>query len=223
MDFTNSKVKGVLAAAVIVVVTAIGDTAAEPLYSGGDWVLGLNATRVFTSESLQSTTLAGLPVLGADVAITDDTTLTFDVSYFVNPFFAVNFYGGVPASASLIGKGSLAGLPIGETKYGPAILSLQFHPLSIHGLSPYLGVGVGRVLFLDEKDGALTNFNLNDAWAPALQAGLRFRLNENWLANFDVRYVPFKSHVSGQLGGAPVHAIVQVDPILVNVGVAFRF
>ncbi|WP_454919058.1 OmpW/AlkL family protein [Xanthobacter sediminis] len=222
MDFTNSKAKSGLAA-LIVVATAASYASAEPLYSGGDWVVGLNATKVLTGESLHATTVAGVPVPHADVAITDDMTLTFDVSYFVSPSFAVNFYSGIPAKASLTGEGSLAGLPVGETKYGPAILSLQYHIFSIGGLSPYVGVGVGRVVFLDEKDGALINFNLTDAWSPALQAGFRYRLNENWLANIDVRYVPFKSDVSGWLGGAPVNASVEVDPVLVNVGVAYRF
>lgn len=222
MDFTNSKAMGGLAA-LMVVVAAVSNASAEPLYAGGDWVVGLNVTQVFTGESLHDTTLAGLPVPHADVSITDDTTLTFDVSYFFNPFIAVDFYSGIPASAALTGKGSLAGLPVGETKYGPAILSLQIHVPAVGGLSPYVGLGVGRVLFFDERGGALNNFNLKDAWAPALQAGFRYRLNESWLANVDVRYVPFKSDVSGLLGGAPVNASVEVDPVLVNVGVAFRF
>lgn len=222
MDFTNSKAKSGLAA-LIIVATAASNASAEPLYSGGDWVVGLNATKVLTGESLHDTTVVGVPVPHADVAITDDMTLTFDVSYFLNPFIAVDFYSGIPASAALTGKGSLAGLPIGKTKYGPAILSLQIHVPSVGGLSPYVGVGVGRVLFFNENGGALDNFNLDDAWAPALQAGFRYRLNENWLANVDVRYVPFKSDVSGLLGGAPVNASVEVDPVLVNVGVAFRF
>lgn len=225
MNSRNWEAKSVLTALTIltVVASAASDVAAEQPYSGGDWVVGLNATKVLTGESLEAITVAGIPVPQANVAITDDMTLTFEVSYFLSPSFAVNFYSGIPAAASLTGEGSLAGLQVGETKYGPAILSLQYHMSFIGDLIPYVGVGVGRVLFLDEKGGAITNFDLKDAWAPALQAGFRYRLNENWLANVDVRYVPFKVDVSGSLGGAPVDANIKIDPLLVNVGVAHLF
>jgi len=95
-------------------------TNAEPLYSKGDWLFGVNAVKVLTNENLDSISAGGAPISGAGIDITDDTTLSFDVSYFLNSSIAFNFFGGLPASASLAGSGSLGGLPVGETKYGPA-------------------------------------------------------------------------------------------------------
>lgn len=82
--------------------------------------------------------------------------------------------------------------------------------------------GVGRILFLDEKDRAITDFDLEDIWAPAVQAGFRWRIHNNWSANFDVRYAPFEADITGNLGPAPVQAEVEVDPPIVSIGVAYR-
>lgn len=196
---------------------------AEPLYSEGDWLFGLNAARVLTNETLDSISAGGAPVLGAGIDITNDTTLSFDVSYFLNSSLAVNFFGGLPANAGLSGRGTLAGLPIGETDYGPAILSLQYHFETGSSFSPYVGGGVARILFLDEQGNALTNLDVKDTWAPALQVGMRYQVSENWFANADIRYAPFEADFSGTLGGAPAQGKVSVDPTILNLGVAYRF
>ena len=154
---------------------------------------------MFTEESLESIRAGGVPIPGSEIQITNDTTLSFDVSYFLDSAVAVNFFGGLPASADLTGANSLAGLPVGETKYGPAIQSLQYH-------------------FATEA-----NFNLKDAWAPALQVGMRYQVSENWFANADIRYTPFETDLSGSPNGAPVSGKVSVEPTILNIGFAYRF
>jgi len=55
----------------------------------------------------------------------------------------------VPARAKFQGEKSISSLGrVSEVDYGPAILSLQYHYDSFERLYPYVGVGVGRVLFL---------------------------------------------------------------------------
>ena len=89
MKQSNVKSKGPFASK-FVLITMIGGFSsfsvanAEPLYSKGDWLFGLNAAKVFTNETLDSISAGGAPIPGAGVNITDDTTLSFDVSYFLN-------------------------------------------------------------------------------------------------------------------------------------------
>lgn len=196
---------------------------AEPLYSKGDWLFGVNAAKVFTDETLDSISAGGAPIPGAGVDVTDDTTLSFDVSYFLDSSMALNLFGGLPAGARFVGRGSLGGLPFGETKYGPVVLSLQYHFTTKSFLSPYVGAGVARILFLEEQGDALADFDLKDAWAPALQVGMRYKVRENWFANADIRYTPFELDASGTLGGAPVRGKISVDPTILNIGIAYRF
>ncbi|WP_299567747.1 OmpW family outer membrane protein [uncultured Sulfitobacter sp.] len=178
---------------------------------------------MFTEESLESIRAGGAPIPGSEIEITNDTTLSFDVSYFLDSAVAVNFSGGLPASADLTGANSLAGLPVGETKYGPAILSLQYHFATEASFSPYIGAGIARILFTEERGDAVANFNLKDAWAPALQVGMRYQVSENWFANADIRYTPFETDLSGSLNGAPVNGKVSVEPTILNIGFAYRF
>ncbi|MGX1203099.1 OmpW/AlkL family protein [Marinobacter sp. MBR-105] len=202
---------------------SLANAQSEPVYSRGDWVVGLNATRVLTDEDLRSASAGGAPVPNSNLSINNDTTVSFDVSYFLSNQLAFNIFGGIPASADLQGEESLSGLFLGQTDYGPVILSLQYHVLTGSNFSPYFGAGVGRILFLDEKDRALTDFDVEDTWAPAVQAGFRWRIHNNWSANFDVRYAPFEADITGNLGPAPVQAKLEVDPTIVSIGVAYRF
>lgn len=228
MKQSNVKSKGPFASK-FVLITMLGCFSsfsvanAEPLYSKGDWLFGLNAAKVFTNETLDSISAGGAPISGSGIDISDDTTLSFDVSYFLNSSLALNFFGGFPATADLTGTGSLGGMTVGETKYGPAILSLQYHFPTNSSVSPYVGAGIARILFLEEQGDALADFDLKDAWAPALQVGMRYQMSDNWFANADIRYTPFETDISGTLGGAPVRGKVSVDPTILNIGVAYRF
>jgi outer membrane protein len=68
-----------------------------------------------------------------------------------------------------------------------------------------------------------SDFDIHDSWAPAGQLGVRYELNRSWMLNADVRYVPFSTHASGSLGGAPARTRLDIDPILTSVGITFRF
>lgn len=223
MKYSITTLKCCLTTTALLCSATAASAQSNPLYSKGDWVIGVNAARVFTNEEFDSVSAAGSPVPGAALSINDDTTVSFDVSYFVSSRIALNLFGGVPASASLQGEGALAGLALGETDYGPAILSLQYHLPVTDRIDAYAGAGVARLLFLNEQDGAVSNFDVKDAWAPALQVGTRYRIAGNWMANLDVRYVPFDAEITGALGPAPVAAEVEVDPVILNIGVAYRF
>ena len=66
---------------------------ADPIYSEGDWLVGVNAVKVFTSETLDSVSMGGARIPQAGIDVTDDATLSIDASYFLNSSFALNFFG----------------------------------------------------------------------------------------------------------------------------------
>lgn len=188
------------------------------------WAVSLNVTHVFVDEDAPDITLAGGPVPGSNVRIGNATSATVDIGYFFTPNTAADLFLGVPATAEIDGTGSLE--PIGtlaKVNYGPVILSAQYHFNNFGKVHPYLGVGVGRIVFLNERDRALANFSIDDSWAPAAQVGVRYELDTAWMLNADVRYVPFSTHATGSLGGVPVRTSLDIDPILANVGVSYRF
>lgn len=188
------------------------------------WAVSFNATRVAVTEDAPDITLAGGSVPGSNVKIGDATSATIDVGYFFTPNVAVDLFLGIPATAEIAGAGSIEPLGLlAEVNYGPVILSAQYHFNHLGPVHPYLGLGVGRIVFLNERDRALTNFSIDDSWAPAVQVGARYELDARWMLNADVRYVPFSTHASGSLGVAPVRTTLDIDPILANVGLTYRF
>nr|6QAM_A Chain A, Outer membrane protein AlkL [Pseudomonas oleovorans]6QWR_A Chain A, Outer membrane protein AlkL [Pseudomonas oleovorans] len=193
-------------------------------YNQGDWVASFNFSKVYVGEELGDLNVGGGALPNADVSIGNDTTLTFDIAYFVSSNIAVDFFVGVPARAKFQGEKSISSLGrVSEVDYGPAILSLQYHYDSFERLYPYVGVGVGRVLFFDKTDGALSSFDIKDKWAPAFQVGLRYDLGNSWMLNSDVRYIPFKTDVTGTLGPVPVSTKIEVDPFILSLGASYVF
>ncbi len=188
------------------------------------WAVSVNATQVFVDEEASDITLGGGPVPGSNISIDDVSSVTVDVGYFFTPNVAVDLFLGVPPTAEIDGAGSIGALgTLAEVDFGPVILSAQYHFNNLGKVHPYLGLGVGRIVFLKKKDRALTDFDIDDSWAPAVQAGVRYDLNPAWMLNADVRYVPFSTDASGSLGGAPVQATLDIKPILANVGLTYRF
>jgi outer membrane protein len=53
-----------------------------------------------------------------------------------------------------------------------------------------------------------------------VQAGVDVKLSGNWSLNFDVKKIRLRSDVL--IGGAKASA-VRVDPVLVGVGIGYRF
>ena len=214
------------AAAVVAALSAFSAQAAAAQDAGDfrRWAVSVNATQVFVDEEASGLTLGGGAVPGSNVSIDDVSSVTVDVGYFFMPNIAGNLFLGVPPTAKIDGAGSIGPLgPLAEVDFGPVILSVQYHFNGLGPVHPYLGLGAGRIVFLNKSDKALTNFDIDDSWAPAAQVGVRYELDAAWMLNADVRYVPFSTHATGSLGGAPVRTSLNIDPILTSVGVTYRF
>ena len=61
----------------------------------------------------------------------------------------------------------------------------------------------------------------NHSIGAALQAGVDIRLADHWYGNADIKYVQIRSDV--MLAGGTKVSAVQVDPLLLGIGVAYRF
>jgi outer membrane protein len=68
--------------------------------------------------------------------------MTIEAGYFITHTLAVEFSGGIPPTTIFSGEGSIAGLgELGKTKYGPAVLSLDYYFNGLGAMRPYLGIG----------------------------------------------------------------------------------
>ncbi len=83
-----------------------------------------------------------------------------------------------------------------------------------------MGAGINYTRFssVDIADGAADV--KRNSWGGALQVGFDYALDKNWSINFDVKKLYLKTDVS--VGGDNKGAF-KVDPVLVGVGVGYRF
>ncbi|MQA23218.1 OmpW/AlkL family protein [Rugamonas rivuli] len=150
------------------------------------------------------------------LTISSKTIPEFDVSYFFTPNIAAELILTYPQRHDVM----LDGAKIGSFKHLPPTLLLQYHFVNDSPFKPYLGAGVNyttmsKVDILGGKGGLE-----HDSFGLALQAGVDYAIDKKWSVNFDVKKVQIRSDVF--IAGAKVSR-VKVDPLMVGVGVGYRF
>ena len=141
-----------------------------------------------------------------------------DISYFLSKNLAVELILTIPQKQTL--TSSALGTQIGTLEHLPPTLLLQYHFDSNGGVKPYVGLGVNYTKFtaVNILNGAV---GLNsDSWGGALQLGVDVPLSGNMYLNFDVKKVYIKSDVYIGTGNKGTFS---VDPVLVGVGLGWRF
>ncbi len=112
------------------------------------------------------------------------------------------------------------GAPIGTFKHLPPTLLAQYHFAPNAEWSPYLGAGLNYTnisgVHLLNGAGGLEHSSVG----LAVQAGVNFKIDRNWIFNIDLKKVQIGSDVTA--GGAKISA-VKIDPVLFAIGVGYRF
>ena len=139
-----------------------------------------------------------------------------DIAYFFTPHWAAELILTYPQKHAV----TLDGARIGTFKHLPPTLTAQYHFLPGANLDPYVGAGVNYTLLsrVDLLDGAARLEH--DSVGLALQLGADVRLDDRWSFNVDVKKLQIRSDVA--LGGVRASR-VRVDPLLVGIGLGYRF
>jgi outer membrane protein len=116
----------------------------------------------------------------------------------------------------------LDGRNIGSFKHVPPTLLVQYHFTPQSQFSPYVGAGVNytNISSVHLLDGGATLEH--KSFGFALQAGLDYKIDSNWSFNVDIKKVQIGSDVLASGTGAKLSA-VKVDPLLIGVGLGYRF
>ncbi|SON53588.1 Outer membrane protein W precursor [Hartmannibacter diazotrophicus] len=223
---------GVAAAALVMSGAAamaadIGPMDAEPPMAAPvanyDWFLHVGPAGVFFSESAD-VSAGGAAVAGSDAKIDNDLAVTLDIGYYVTPDISLSLTLANAPLAVVNGAGSLSGLgALGKLNYLPPVLAVQYHFPEFYHVRPYIGAGVNYTMFFNEKDAALTNFKVDNAFGAVLQAGVDVMLSEQLGLFVDVKHVWLSTDATGVLGATPVKADVTLDPTIVTAGLTYRF
>ena len=158
--------------------------------------------------------------LGLGLSVNDKTIPEVDVSYFFNKNVAAELVLTVPQKQHVYSNGT----DLGTFKHLPPTLTAQYHFTNLNGYKPYVGAGLNFTQISAEKisaAGGTNNVTLSDkSVGAALQAGVDIPLTKQISFNFDVKKVYLKTKV--YVGGVD-HGTLKLDPVLVGVGVGYRF
>jgi outer membrane protein len=155
---------------------------------------------------------------GLGLTVDNKTIPEVDVSYFFTPNIAAELILTVPQKQTV--HSSVVGADIGTFKHLPPTLLLQYHFTGLNGYKPYVGAGVNYtdISKVNLLGGGATLDS--HSWGGALQAGVDIPLDKNWSINFDVKKVYIKTNVYAE--GANLGTL-KLDPVLVGVGLGYRF
>lgn len=201
----------------IAALTALTSGAAMAQQQDGKWMVRVRAVHI-DSDNGGSTN----PDLG--LSVSNKTIPELDISYFFTPNFAAELILTYPQKHDV--RSQLLGGKIGTVKQLPPTLLAQYHFTNFGAFKPYVGAGINYTRFSSEKWGdqaqALGVSVKKNSWGGALQVGFDYALDKNWSVNFDVKKVYMKTDVSVDALGGKVGDL-KIDPVLIGVGVGYRF
>ena len=199
--------------AVVLALAALGIVTTQAMAQQSPWQIRARAVHINPAD--KSDPVGG--VGAADqITVSNKTIPEVDISYFFSPNLAAELILTYPQKHDV----ALSGTNIGTFKHLPPTLTLQYHFTPGAQVSPYVGAGVNYTRISSVKLLGGAGDLENNSFGLALQAGVDFKIDKNWSINLDVKKVQIRSDV--MVGGAKVSA-VKVDPVLIGVGVGYRF
>lgn len=205
---------GVLAAAILGSATATPALAEE-----GRFMVRVRAVNLDPADNSDAIPALGVP---ADAIHVDNKVIPeIDFTYFLTKNIAAELVLTYPQKHDV----TLMGTKIGSFKHLPPTLTVQYHFQPDAKFRPYVGAGINytRISSVNLNVPGVGELGFeNDSIGGALQAGFDVVLDEHWSFNLDIKKVWIGSDVTLKATGAKVSS-VGVDPVLIGIGVGYRF
>ena len=192
---------------------ALAGVAAPALAQESPWLVRVRAVHIDPADKSD-------PIGGSGASdrlhVSDKWIPEVDISYFFTPNWAAELILTYPQKHDV----TLDGQRIGSFRHLPPTLTAQYHFLPGAQIDPYVGAGINYTLIskVDILNGA--GRLEHDSIGGALQAGVDVRLDGKWSLNVDVKKVQIRSDVN--IAGVRASR-VKVDPVLIGVGLGYRF
>jgi outer membrane protein len=195
---------------------------------GPGWMIRGRILGVIPAEDTSNWRSDGTSITGYDASIDNSIVPELDFTYFFNKNLAVEVIAGVtPHDIKGTSGATVAGTDIGDVWLLPPTVLLQYHFKLGNGIKPYLGAGVNYTVFFNEDagDARYSNLKLDNAFGFAAQAGVDLHLEGNWFLNVDVKKIWLDTDLSvySSSTATTVTTDVDVDPLIVGVGLGYRF
>ena len=180
-------------------------------------------SRYTTHERSNGVTGIGVPP-GADVDVSDATTVVLTYERALTPNIGVELALGIPPKLKARGDGSVAflGEVLTTRIVAPTVFANYHFGAPGDTLRPYLGVGVNYTRFSRIESTLAPDVEMGDSWGAAVQAGLDYAIAPNWGLFASVARIDVESKVVAS-GATVIRTTVDFRPIVYTVGVSYRF
>jgi outer membrane protein len=216
---------GIKAAALTALALVGGQAMAQ---TGSVWSVKVGYNHFF--PQVKSGDLTGVP--GGKVDVSDAGGPFVSAAYMFSDNVSAELGFGVPPKLDIEGRGAIeqAG-KIADARVLSPILIFQYRFGRPDALfRPYVGLGATYtkytsvtttpILSMLTNPGGVTTATIDGAWGAVAQIGTAYNLKKHWFVDGSI--VPTRVKTTARLStGQSVN--VKVDPVLVNLGVGYRF
>lgn len=220
------------AAAALAMVLGFATTADAGDYNG-NFMVRLQATGVITQDDLNSLTSGAtdLKAAGFDAEVSDRILPTATLTYFLTKNLGLELFCCF-SKHKIDLKSPVAGIGgnVAESWIFPPALTLTYHFDGMGAFKPYVGAGAQWIHFFSSNRGndslASDGVKFDDAFGVTIQAGFDLAIGGGWYLNADIKKSWLDTTVTWRnsaVTGADIVAKADLDPLIVSVGVGYRF
>lgn len=207
-------------------------------HEAGDFIVRAGVAHIKANKETSSpVVLPGLPDTKIN-GISGNSQPGATFTYMLTDSLAIEWIIAAPFKTNFQATGGIplvTGSPdIGQAKYLPEVVSLQYYPLASDSKwQPYVGLGINYTLFSKEKTSAALNnsaagasrLKVDNSVGLAAQLGVDYQLTDKWLLNAAVWYIDLKTDATittTNLGKIKIIDI-EADPVVVFLSVGYKF
>lgn len=223
-----------LLAATLMASTALMGFAGTASADDNPWMVRARLIAVQPDEA--GALSVGSSRLPGGVDISTSYVPELDITYFFTKNIAAELILGVTphdvkaTHVTVPGALDNANIDLGDVWLLPPTLTLQYHFQNDTKFKPYVGAGINATFFFNEDEGPVADgIKYDSTVGPALQAGFDYDLDGKeggWAVNIDIKKIWISTDVTVDFTtalGAKVNADVDIDPLIIGAGLAYKF
>jgi outer membrane protein len=184
------------------------------------WQMRARLISIIPNES------ASIEAIGGDVSISTAYVPELDFTYFFTKNWAAELILGT-ANHDVEAINTAAGnIDLGDVWLLPPTLTFQYH-YPIGDFKPYIGAGINYTIFYSADQGPVADdVDYDNSFGLAFQVGFDYALNDKWFLNADLKQIFIQTDATVNATsalGATVGADVDINPLVLGVGIGFKF
>lgn len=184
------------------------------------WQIRLRGLAVVPDES------ADIEAIGGDVEIETAVVPEVDFTYFFTKNWAAELILATTNHDVKAVNTAAGDIDLGDVWLLPPTLTLQYH-FTGGIVKPYLGAGVNYTIFYGADEGPVADdVSYDNSFGVAFQAGLDVNVTDSWFINVDLKKILINTDATVNATtalGATVGADVDIDPLVIGLGIGYRF